>query len=393
MTILTPQTTASPTAATAALLAQSKKPTPTSLGMAKHPLPTEVFIFLGRKYLFAYPISHLCLLGFTFMFLNVNTLSRFGIFSSLMTGNILNATLALKDGDYNETLFKFTVILSHAVGGVSLDCYLMEYFKNRENTFGAIMLGLCIACVLVDLMYMDHRTDNHYVVCLLAAVCGALAHWSSKLGYVLMLHTGNMLKLSEALFLFLNGYTSGGPKMRGDTVLLFFLILSSLGGALLASLSLVYAPRASLIPILATIPLHLHLSGTTKVWGFPVWSFTDYIFNRKIMAVVRMFSREGRDGSVDSSSSGNLAKTPLASAVAGRGTITQLTTVHERDSNASNYTEEGINSEFRTTGVTPRPTTRKAYSIFERVEITPEELREFEDIVNSHNHRAQVTMS
>jgi uncharacterized membrane protein YoaK (UPF0700 family) len=310
-----------------------------------------------------------------------------------MTGNILNATLALKDGDYKETLFKFTVIMCHAVGGVSFNCYLMEYFKNRENAFGAIMFGLLISCVLVDLMYMDHRTDNHYVVCLLALICGALSHWSSKLGYVVMLHTGNMLKLSESLFLFLNGYTSGGPKMRGDTVLLFFLILSSLVGAVLASLSLVYAPRASLIPILATIPLHLHLSGTTKVWGFPVWSFTDYIFNRNIMAVARLFSREG---STDSSASGNAAKTALAAAVAGRGTLTHstvLSPVTERDSAASNYTEEGANSEFRATGAAPRNTTRKAYSIFERVEITPEELREFEGILQSHNHRSQVNMS
>lgn len=324
------------------------------------------------------------------MFLNVNTLSRFGIYSSLMTGNILDATLALKDGEYKVTLFKFAVILCHSVGGTSMNCYLMEYFKSREHTFGMIMLWLIIACVLVDLMYMDKKTDNHYVVCLLTIVCGALAHWSSKLGYVVMLHTGNMFKLAEALWLFLNGYAVGGAKMRGDAVMLLCLILSSLGGAVLASLSLVYAPRASLIPVLATVPMHLHLSGTTAVWGFPLYSITDYLFSRNIRRALSYMSRDhsGQNPKVLALAGINSGGSPNAT------TGTPLSTIRERDTESSQIQDDTDVTTPRASGFTPR-TTRKAwsYSIFERVEITPEELAEFEATINSHQHRSQVNMS
>lgn len=252
------------------------------MGNAKHPLPTEYFIVLGRKYLFAYPISHLCLLGFTFMYINVNTYTRFKIYSSLMTGNTVNATLSLKDAEFDDTLFKFVIIVAHVIGGTGLNCCLMEYFQSREYAFGALMLALCIACGLVDWMESYKHTKDNYIVCLVTFVCGALAHWSSKLGYVAVLHTGNLFKLGESLWLLLNGYSLGSAKARGDALMLFFLVLSSLAGAVLASIALVYVPEVSLVLVLATVPLHLHLSGTTAVWGFPLYSITDYLFRRTL---------------------------------------------------------------------------------------------------------------
>lgn len=49
-----------------------------------------------------------------------------------------------------------------------------------------------------------------------------------------------------------------------------------------ASIALVYLPKVSLVLVLVTVPLHLHLSGTTAVWGFPLYSLTDYLFRRTI---------------------------------------------------------------------------------------------------------------
>ena len=381
MTQLTPGTTASPSAATVALMASKpKKSNPTSLGMAKHPLPTEAFLLFGKKFLFAYPISHLCLLGFTFMFLNVNTLYRFDIFSSLMTGNILDATLALKSGKFKVTLFKFTVILCHSIGGTSMNCYLMEYFKSRDNTFGVIMLCLCISCILVDLMSLGKSTDNNYVVCLLTVVCGALAHWSSKLGYVVMLHTGNMFKLAEAFWLLINGYSVGGAKLRGDAVMLICLILSSLFGAVAASIALVYLPLASLIPVLITIPMHLHLSGTTAMWGYPFWSMTDYLFNRHLR-------RASAAPAVDDPSGPPSAR---SSRIGGTNTPLRGTMADQRDTTGTLDEDELGGRSARNTGmVTPR---RSMFSIFERVEITAEDLAEFEAVLAGNDHRAQVNV-
>ena len=381
MTNITPATTASPNAATVALLsAKPTKPSPTSLGMAKHPLPTEAFLLFGKKILFAYPISHLCLLGFTFMYLNVNTLFRFSIYSSLMTGNILDATLALKDAEYKVVLFKVTVILCHSIGGASMNCYLMEYFKSRENAFGMIMLSLFLACVVVDIMSMNEQTDNNYVVCLLTIVCGALAHWSSKLGYVVMLHTGNMFKLAEAFWLLINGYSVGGAKLRGDAVMLICLILSSLFGAVAASIALVYLPLASLIPVLITIPMHLHLSGTTAMWGYPFWSMTDYLFNRHLR-------RASAAPAVDDPSGPPSAR---SSRIGGTNTPLRGTMADQRDTTGTLDEDELGGRSARNTGmVTPR---RSMFSIFERVEITAEDLAEFEAVLAGNDHRAQVNV-
>lgn len=340
--------------------------------MAEHPLPTEMFILFGRRVVFAYPMSHLCLLGFTFMFLNVNTLYRFDVFCSLMTGNILDCVLDLQAQEYKIVTFKATVILTHAVGGTFLNCYMLEYFKNRENVFACIMLGLVVSAVLVDVLYEGVR-HNHYAVVFLCLICGALAHWSSKLGYVVMLHTGNLFKLSEWLFLFANGYSVGGAKMRGDAIILFFLIVSSLIGALCASMALVYVPRASLVPVLLTVPLHLHLSGCLQVWGWPLLSCTHHCF----MSLTR--------------------KAPPAAPAVDTGTSSVRNSRAVRESGQSNFDGEERSTQeenSRQTGLargTLAMRSRMAIStIFERVEISPEELLEFENILGSHNHRAQA---
>ena len=262
-----------------------------------------------------------------------------------------------------------------------MNCYLMEYFKSRENTFGVIMLWLCISCILVDLMSLGKSTDNNYVVCLLTVVCGALAHWSSKLGYVVMLHTGNMFKLAEAFWLLINGYSVGGAKLRGDAVMLICLILSSLFGAVAASIALVYLPLASLIPVLITIPMHLHLSGTTAMWGYPFWSMTDYLFNRHLR-------RASAAPAVDDPSGPPSAR---SSRIGGTNTPLRGTMADQRDTTGTLDDEELGGRSGRSTAAAA--TRRTQFSIFERVEITPQDLAEFEEIIGSYNHRAQANMT
>lgn len=380
--------TNSPTPATVALI-KAKKPAATSLGMAKYPLPTDMFFFLGWKLIFAYPISHLCLLGFTFMFLNINSLYRFGIYSSLMTGNTIDVVLDMLSGDYKLVVFRLTIIFVHSFGGTCLNCYLMEYTKSRENTFALIMLGLVVSSVLVDFMFLDHSTDNHYVVALLCIVTGALAHWCNKLGYTLMLHTGNIFKLSETGFLLLNGYAVGGAKARGDAVLLLCLIVSSLFGAFFAVQVLLHAPRVSCVPVLVTVPLHLHLSGTLAVWGYKVPSLTDCFFGLQEAPS----KSDPAENTPPPGASGTT--TPVRNTMAGRVT---LGTIHERDTEGSNFELEQGGASFggaesgRNTTATPRGTVagrggNRGFSIFERVEMSPDDLKEFQTLMGERANR------
>ena len=65
--------------------------------------------------------------------------------------------------------------------GVSFDCYLLNTLKSRENVYAVISILLGLACIIVDCLTL-YNTDNgsRYIVLVLSAILGALAHWTCK---------------------------------------------------------------------------------------------------------------------------------------------------------------------------------------------------------------------
>ncbi len=65
----------------------SKRPD-THLSMVAHSgNPTHIF---GKSFIFSYSPLHLMLIAFTFGYINSFTLLKFGVFSTMVTGNALN---------------------------------------------------------------------------------------------------------------------------------------------------------------------------------------------------------------------------------------------------------------------------------------------------------------
>lgn len=249
-----------------------KKPVAVMLDMAKHPIPREIFTLLGRKCLFAYSVSHIALLAMTFGYANIVTVYRFGVYSSLMTPNSINIAVLYYNKQYNDSLFASSIIASHLVIGISVDCYLLNSFKSREHTFGVLMILLAVCCVITDLVVAESGLiHSRYIVCFLSAVLGAISHWTSKLGYVVMLFDGNFLKFVESNYKFLSGYTQGGPKLRGDNVIVSVILISAFIGILLGLLALRHLESLSLTVLVVTCPFQLHCSGCLQVWGVYRW--------------------------------------------------------------------------------------------------------------------------
>ena len=243
------------------------RPKAVMLAVVKHPLPTTVYSFWGIQFIFSYSILHLSLFAFTFMYLNVLTLYKFGVFSTLMTGNLVDATLDINPVTYPDTLFKLTLIFCCTMVGTGLSSFLLMKLRNREDSLGVLMLLLFISCILLD--FIDDLTSSRYVLCVLSATSGGLIHWSQKLGYVCSAMTGNMFKLAEVAFKVYAGYDVGGPKEHGDALILLCITFWAMAGGL-TSLGMISAfidvEYVIFIPVFAVIPLHLHFAGCLNRW-------------------------------------------------------------------------------------------------------------------------------
>ena len=161
----------------------------------KFPEPTKVYRIFSYKFVFKYSVLHLCLMSYTFMYLNMVTQYKFSVYNTLMTGNLVRGSLDLLGGErhLNGTLFCATIIFVSCFLGTSLNCYLLLVLQSRENTMAVLMVLLVLSCLFMD--YIDDITPSKYVICFLAIVTGALAHWSQKFNYVCTAQTGNMVSL------------------------------------------------------------------------------------------------------------------------------------------------------------------------------------------------------
>ena len=121
------------------------------LGMVAHPPPNlnkkEQVLFCTKKFDFAYSISHLCLLGFTFGYIDTNSFARFGLYVSLQTGNFVNSALRLNGVTSASThAIDISMIVLCALCGVIIgpwfSCALLEYFDSRSKAYLVIMISL-----------------------------------------------------------------------------------------------------------------------------------------------------------------------------------------------------------------------------------------------------------
>lgn len=105
---------------------------------------------------------------------------------------------------------------------------------------------------------------------------GSLAHWASKLGYVLIFQTGNLLKLGEALYKYVFGFSQGDIKARGDVTILVANFISYCIGAAISA-SVVRYNIGSSVPLFLTFPFQLYFAGCYEKWGWFKFSIIDII--------------------------------------------------------------------------------------------------------------------
>jgi hypothetical protein len=382
---------------------EQKKPSAVMLDMAKHPIPREIFTLLGRKCLFAYSVSHIALLAMTFAYANIITVYRFGVYSSLMTPNSINIAVYYYNNQFNDSLFACCIISSFLVIGISLDCYLLNSFKSREYTFGVLMLLFAISCVLTDLVVAKSGLmHSRYIVCILSAVLGAISHWTSKLGYVVMLFDGNFMKFVESNYKFLSGYSQGGPKLRGDNVIVSVILVSAFIGVILGLVALRHVEKLSLTVLVVTCPFQLHCSGCLEVWGAYKWMMP---------ALDRLYLQQWfhyGNGAKELEMSGST--NPIGLHVNHAGNVGQDMTVEVETSDGSAIPSTIIDVPAMSrdtigssSSSSDRMDSRNSLSlqyiiaaqlhlpiVFDRAPLQPQQLEQYEDLMNAFGHKAEL---
>lgn len=350
----------------------SAKPAiPSILAVAKHPLPTELYVIFGVPCLFSYSILHLALLSFTFTYMNICTLNEFGIYPSLMTGNYFNSALLLEAKLYGEVEYRVVMIIACTLFGTLLDCYLLTILRSREKAFSVIITLLAPSLIIAD--YWADQTGCKYTLIVLCVTAGALVHWNQKLGYTCSAMTGNLFKLAEQIFLISHGYDLGGPKMNGEFFVTIAILVSSMVGALFAIYMIKISESVSHIPLLVTLPFHFYLGGCLKAWG--VWGFTHASSTNDGKAacnVAQGSSGAGHEG-VELSDTGSSVKSPLSS---------HYSSSVDRSGNVLSAAPSRAAS----------TDTSASSSNFERRSVTLAELQQLEDIEASFGYKAEKAL-
>jgi uncharacterized membrane protein YoaK (UPF0700 family) len=239
-------------------------------------------VIFGDSYTFAYSLIHLSLLSFTFGFANVNSLLRFGVFSAMMSGNAILNFLDLEIGDYRDICFNLSIILSFLFGTL-LSCFILEKTNDRYVSFGIIYLCVVLTVCLVEINeIISHGNCTRYLMCFVSCAMGGISEWTTKLGYVVMFQTGNLMRLTEMIFKFICGYSQGGNKLRGDGIITVFIIIAYFVGGVFSTFTVF---KLSMFPIVFLFPFHLYFSGCLHHYGWFNESFSiyDYICKMKVI--------------------------------------------------------------------------------------------------------------
>lgn len=150
---------------------------------------------------FHHPILHIVLIVFSLGYYNAVTLEDFGVFATVMTGNGVAFFIALQGNNYILAAFLLLIIFSHSFLGTLLDCFLLEWCKDRRLAYFYIILFLTLNGVATAVLAHYNGLSLNYTW-ILSILLGAQVHWSSKFGFVLPYQTGDVNYCSNR-FLFL----------------------------------------------------------------------------------------------------------------------------------------------------------------------------------------------
>ena len=262
-------------------------------GIEKH-TPSKIYYIWGKKFSFNYAISSLTALSFLFGWLDSDAYSKFGFMCTMQTANIvfLADNIFPRHNEYYQIATNVPILIVNllvgAIGGCFLSLYLLETTQNRKITFGILITMLCAMCFVVDIvtyykMPDPDPTSNYNLLVVLLSVPGCgLFHCSSKLGYLLNLMTGNIMKVADAMYRRLRGYPQGGATLRGDIMTLTLIILAYFAGCVCVSLvrsSFDKHHPFALIPLGCTWPFQLWLGDVLPEIGinFSLWNYVEQI--------------------------------------------------------------------------------------------------------------------
>lgn len=197
--------------------------------------------------------SLLLLISFGFGFSDGNSFYRFGVFSTVITGNIVFCINSIFIQDYNTFIFTLVLILFNSILGTLLSSKLYQYLKNRMKCFMIISSYSFIINMSLDILeYYNGSYQLQQAIEVFNAIAnGALFNWCMKTGWNVALMTINFQRTVEAIF-----YLATDPpedrddlaRLLGDMFMYFSLLISFCLGVACSFLYLQFISKFSSSP-------------------------------------------------------------------------------------------------------------------------------------------------
>eukprot|EP01040_Poterioochromonas_malhamensis_P012279 gene12279-13426_t len=217
-----PPTPTPPTPAVASKVSKSK-PIATHLAMAK--LDSKTIKIGGVSLKVPVILPRLMTLAAMCGFSDVHTFSRYGFFTTMMTGNYMIIMNSAMTGDPTLSIQSMIIIICFSFGGTIVSNLIMARINDWEKSFMVIMIPFIIVCAFCAILdfYQETGLTNVY---LFSIGWGTVLCWSNKSGFLTSLHTGNFLKIMEHCYKYLAGYDVGDEKQVGDIFTLVCMLFS-----------------------------------------------------------------------------------------------------------------------------------------------------------------------
>ena len=149
------------------------------------------------------------ILGLSFIigYSNAWSFLQFGTFTTIQTGNLL---VLINNGivGVSQSIIQFqvAVILLHTVLGTFISSWIMHHFKVREQSLLIILTLIIVVASASEIGWKFTTCGDSPCPKLglqpnklpfsglpIITLIGSLAHWTSKLGFILPYQTGNMM--------------------------------------------------------------------------------------------------------------------------------------------------------------------------------------------------------
>jgi hypothetical protein len=192
---------------------------------------------------------------------------------------ILSLASALDRG-INDTYFILSNLATTYFVGAFLACFVLMKTQCREIALAIILVIGAVVMITLDASVSLAGVNfgqSDYISLTFGFTVGALIFWSFKLGYLSMVYTGNLQKISEALFRFIFHVQQGGDKLRGDLLVLIAISIAFVTGCLFCASMELLPPYAVVLPICIIYPLTLFTS--TNFWRLYTKPMKEYIFS------------------------------------------------------------------------------------------------------------------